>query len=197
MSDLSAPNANPQVVGEAPTEDERPAGSLRRLLITATLRTLGLVLLCLGIGALAGVLWKMNVTLPGYVVSADGGASTSERGLTEFFGRDAWYSLLALIGGLVLGAASLRGLARLGWPSVLITALGATLSGVVCWVVGYWLGPGPFEPRLAAAREGDFVPIELTLSSPVALVVWPFAATIPLLLWSSLTVDPEDERPEN
>lgn len=188
-----------QSVGERATDgrvdDERAQrAALRRTLITAALKTLGLVMLCIGTGALAGVIWKLVVHLPGYVVAADGGASTTERGLSQFFGRDAWYSALALGFGVALGAASLRTLARLGWPSVVITALGATLAGMICWVVGYWLGPGPFEPRLAAAKEGDFVPIELTLSAPVALVVWPFAATIPLLLWSSLTVDPDEER---
>ena len=51
-----------------------------------------------------------------------------------------------------------------------------------------------FDPRLAAARPGDVVPVELTVRARVALAVWPLFAVVPVLLGSSLGRDPEVDR---
>ena len=71
----------------------------------------------------------------------------------------------------------------------------ASLAGLLCWVVGYQLGPGPFVPRLAAAEPGDLVPIELTIRAQASLLVWPFARSSRVLLGSSLGRDDEDPTP--
>ena len=49
--------------------------------------------------------------------------------------------------------------------------------------------------RLAQARPGDRVPIELTLRAPASLLAWPFLAIIPVLLGSSLGPDDEEPKP--
>ncbi|GAA2105470.1 hypothetical protein GCM10009841_24270 [Microlunatus panaciterrae] len=155
----------------------------------------GYLLLSVIVGGLAGVAWWRLVHLPAYRVSSDGGAATTERGLTEFFASDAWFTALGLVVGVGLGIVAWRWFARLGWPLVLLAALGALLAGFACWYLGYRLGPGPFEPRLAAAQPGQYVPIELTVRAKASFVVWPFAATLPILLRSSLGPDDEDPRP--
>ena len=85
--------------------------------------------------------------------------------------------------------------ASVGWPVAVGVALLAVVAALLCWAVGYALGPGPFVPRLAAARPGDLVPIELTIRAAASLVVWPFAAIVCVLLGSSLGRDDEDPRP--
>jgi hypothetical protein len=149
----------------------------------------------LGVGAVAGLAWWYIVKLPGYQVNADGGASTTERGLTEFIGGDAWFCGLGLLVGTGLGVLGWRWFRDLGWPLVLVVTVVALASGLVCWKVGYRLGPGAFNPRLAAARAGDFVPIALTLRARASLFTWPFFAVIPVLLGSSLGRDDEEPRP--
>ena len=72
---------------------------------------------------------------------------------------------------------------------------GRAAAALVCWLVGYRLGPGDFTARLAAAKPGDIVPIELTLRARAALLTWPFFAMIPVLLGSSLGRDDEEPRP--
>lgn len=155
----------------------------------------GFVVLSAVVGGGAGVLWERFVVLPGYTVAEDGSASTNERGLSEVIGGDAWFCLLGFLVALGLGMVAWRWFSAMGWPLVLIAVFGAVVAALVCWVVGYRLGPGPFYPRLAGADPGDFVPIELTVRARASVVVWAFGATIVPLLRSSLGRDDEEPRP--
>ena len=163
-------------------------------LLTAA-RATAFTALGLGLGALAGVGWEAVVDLPAYRVNSDGGASISERGLAEFVAGDAWFCAIGLVVGVGLGVVAWRVLRELGWPLVLLVGLVAVLGGLVCWFVGHQLGPGDFATRLAAARPGDLVPIDLTLRAPASLLTWPFFAVVPVLLGSSLGRDEEEPRP--
>jgi hypothetical protein len=79
---------------------------------------------------------------------------------------------------------------------VVLVVLGcAVASALMCWLVGYHLGPGEFSARLAAAQPGELVPIPLTLRARASLLTWPFFAIIPVLLGSSLGRDEEEPRP--
>ena len=149
----------------------------------------------LALGAAAGVLWWLLVTPPAYEVNSNGGATTSERGLTEFIAADAWFCAVGLVAGLLIGLAAWRWLRTLGWTIVLVVLLCATAAALTCWLAGYRLGPGDFSARLAAAQPGDLVPIPLTLRARASLLVWPFFAIIPVLLGSSLGRDDEEPRP--
>lgn len=166
------------------------AGDPSRL--RSTLRAVAFVALCLGSGVIAGGVWHAMVKLPVYTVGSDGGANTTERGLTEFFGGDGWFVLIGAVLCLILGVIGWRRLAHLGWPLVLLVLFAALAAALTCWMVGYRLGPGNFTERLAAARAGDLVPIELTLRARASLLTWPFFAVIPVLLGSSLGRDDED-----
>jgi hypothetical protein len=145
------------------------------------------------VGALAAVLWRLVVRLPGYVVRADGSASVSERALTEFFAGDAWYAGIGAAVGAGLGIATWRRFKGIGWPCAFLAAGLGLLAGLVCWQLGEVFGGAPFDERLAAAKPGDTVPIALALRSPSALAVWAFAAVTPILLGSAL--GPDDEAP--
>lgn len=146
-------------------------------------------------GALAGVVWWLVVPLTTYAVNADGGAMTTERGLANYVAGDAWFSLLGLVLGIVLGVIVWRWFGGVGWPVVFIAVAGAVVMALSCWQMGWWLGPGPFEPRLAAATPGAVLPIELTVRAHAALLVWPFGAVLPVMLLSSLLRDPEERTP--
>lgn len=154
-------------------------------------RVLGFSALALGVGAASGVVWWALVRLPAYSVAENGRAGISERGLTEFFAGDAWFCLIGVVVGALLGVLGWRLFGALGWPVAAGVVVLAFVAGLLCWLVGYRLGPGEFVPRLAAARAGDLVPIELTVRSRVAVLVWPFAAIVPVLLASSLGRDDE------
>jgi hypothetical protein len=135
------------------------------------------------------------VDLPAYQVNSEGGATVNERGLSQFIAGDAWFSAIGAVVGLALGMIAWRTFRRLGWAIVPLVLISAVAAELICWLVGYRLGPGEFAPRLAAARPGDLVPIELTLRAKATLLTWPFFAVIPVLLGSSLGRDEEDPRP--
>ncbi|SEQ34916.1 hypothetical protein [Microlunatus flavus] len=157
-----------------------------------TLRSVALHLaLGLGLGALAGVVWWAVTDLPTFRVVNGGGAVTSERGLAGYIAADAWFVVCGAVVGLVLGVVAWRRFGRSGWLVVVLTVVVGAAAGLVCWWVGYELGPGAFDARLAAAKPGDLVPVELTVRARVALAVWPLFAVIPVLLGSSLGHDPE------
>jgi hypothetical protein len=167
----------------------------RRALMLRTLIRLGCFLaVAVAAGAAAGVAWWAVVDLPTYQVHSDGGAATTERGLSEFIAGDAWFVAIGVVVGVGLGLAGWRWLRRLGWSVVLVVAFAAVAAELVCWLVGFRLGPGDFAPRLAAAKPGDLVSIELTLRAKACLLTWPFFAVIPILLGSSLGRDDEEPR---
>ena len=146
----------------------------------------------LGVGALAGVIWQAVVVLPTYTIGAQGAAATTERGLASYIGGDAWFVVCALVAGIGLGVLGWRLFGRAGWPVVPVVVLVTLAAGLVCWVVGQHLGPGPFEARLSAAAPGDVVPIELTVRARAALVTWPLFGIVPVLLAASLGRDEEE-----
>jgi len=149
----------------------------------------------LALGAAAGVVWWLVVKPPAYELNSNGGATTTERGLTEFIAGDAWFCAIGLVAGLLIGLAAWRWLRSLGWSVVLVVLVCAVASALTCWLVGYRLGPGDFSARLAAAQPGQLVPLPLTLRARASLLVWPFFAIIPVLLGSSIGRDEEEPRP--
>jgi hypothetical protein len=157
----------------------------------------GFLVLALGLGAVAGVVWWWVVDLPGYLVDRDGRASTSERGLADFVGGDAWFTLLGAVTSLLLGWIAWVWLRQLGWPLVLLTVGAALAAALVCWLVGYLLGPDDFTRRMAQSQPGDLVLIQLTIRAKASLLVWPFAAVVPVLLGSSLGRDDEEPQPRD
>jgi hypothetical protein len=158
-------------------------------------RLLAFAAASLGLGAAAGVLWWLVVNPPAYELNSNGGAATSERGLTEFISGDAWFCAIGLVVGLLIGLAAWRWLRSIGWTVVLVVLVCAVAAALTCWLVGYRLGPGDFSARLAAAQPGQLVPIPLTLRARASLLTWPFFAVIPVLLGSSLGRDEEEPRP--
>jgi hypothetical protein len=179
----------------APARPSSQSAPARPSTLRLAVRLGCLAALALGLGAAAGLAWWGIVTPPAYRVNSDGGASTTERGLADYIGGDAWFVAIGLVVGVGLGWLAWRRFRSLGWPIVPVVLVLAVAAGLVCWLVGYHLGPGDFTKRLAAAKPGDIVPIELTLRTRAALLTWPFFAVIPVLVGSSLGRDDEEPRP--
>lgn len=175
--------------------DYSPPGRRSLLADPRTRGVLAYLTLCLVIGALCGVLWHGAVDLPVYTVGEAGKATTTERGITQFFATDGWYCAIGAVVGASLGWLGWRWFRRIGWPVALLVFGASLMAGMVAWAVGEAMGPGNFDERIWAARAGERVPIQFQLHSHIALLVWPFCAIIPVLLASSLGADgPENAR---
>ncbi|HET7725359.1 MAG TPA: hypothetical protein VFK68_12015 [Propionibacteriaceae bacterium] len=174
--------------GDTPDEPEAWHNVRRVLAWCAVFAALAAV-----VGFLSGVFWFGVVDLPTYTIGEDFRGYTTERGLTEVFATDAWFSGLGLVVGAGVGYVAWRWFRELGWPVTFLAALGALLAGLVCNVTGHWLGPHSFDARLAAASPNDVIPIDFQLHTPVVLLVWAFAGVLPVLVVSSLGPDAEEE----
>ncbi len=156
----------------------------------------GYGLAAVAIGAVGGWVWRVTGERPSYLVGTDGRAQITETGLTRIFAADATYSLIGIISGILLGILAIVMLRRVlqrhhrGWLIVPCALVAAAIAALVCWGVGV-VGGTPLADRIAAASAGQSVPIDLELHAHMTLVVWPFAALVPLLMWSSFAADPD------
>lgn len=147
------------------------------------------LLAAVALGGIGGVVWRTTTPLPGYTVQPDGQALISELGLTQLFVADARYAVIGLAGGLLMGLLAMLVLRRRGWWVVVWATGGSVLAGLAAWGAGV-VGAVPLKDRLAHAAAGRTEPVDLALHSPVAVLLWPFAAMLLVLLWSAFTAEP-------
>lgn len=145
-----------------------------------------LAVISIVVGAASATVWVASVSLPSYVVQADGSATITERGLAQIASADVAYAGVGAVVGLLLGILAWVWFEDLGWPVAFIAAASGLLAGAACWIMSNYVGPGPFDARLAAANPGDAVPIAFGLRAHSALALWGFAAVAPALFASSL-----------
>lgn len=143
-----------------------------------------------GVSVLAGLacalLWARLVHLPSYEVRSDHVAVMSEYGYRQVFASDAWFVVIGLAAGLLLGGIAWSWFKTIGWPAGPLAMATGLVAGLVCWTTGQLWGPGPFDDRLAHAAPGDQVRIAFQLHTPVAIVAWGLAALLPGLFLAAL-----------
>lgn len=150
---------------------------------------------CLALGIVSGVVWALSAFRPGYEIADDLGASLGERGLAGIFAADAMFSVLLAAVGLGIGIAGWLLFHRHGWWVCLLTVVGGALAAVVAWQVGLLVTPNDFEQRLASAVGGDIVPVDLQLRATAALLVAPFAAITPVMLFAAFWPESSEGAP--
>lgn len=153
------------------------------------------LLSCVGAGVLSGIIWAVSAFRPDYEVAFDLGASLSERGLAGIFAADALFSVLLAIVGVAIGVAGWLLFQRNGWWVCVIAVVGAGIAGLVAWQVGLLVSPHDFPERLASAVGGDVVPVDLQLHAIAALLVAPFAAITPVMLFAAFWPEPRQSTP--
>ena len=142
------------------------------------------------LGVLAGLLWPQladTVT----VTRTGAGLVRDEVALAEQFDAEAWYSLIALAGGLLLGAVMTAWRRTDALVTLFAVLAGAFLAAWLSAELGLALGPDDPTRVLADAAEGATAPAALTLAGAVYWV-WPLAAVLGsfLFLLSPLAEQP-------
>lgn len=146
---------------------------------------------CSVLGVIGALVWALATTRPGYVVTEDLTAQIGERGLADVFGADAMFVIVTGVLGILTGIASWLMFHRTGWWVCVLAIVGAALSAVAVWQFGTAVGEHGFSERLATAAAGDVVAIDLQLHAHGALLVAPFLAITPVMLFAAFW--PEDE----
>lgn len=172
----------------------RGVGQWRRAVADLRWSVPAYLLGCGLLGALASLLWALPAHRPGYTVTEDLTAHIGERGLADAFATDALFVVVTGTLGVVAGVASWLLFHRTGWIVCLLATIGAALAAVMVWQVGLLIGEQGFSERLAAAGAGDVVPVDLELHALGALLVAPFLAITPVMLFAAFWPETASER---
>ena len=136
------------------------------------------------VAVVAGIVWNRLVVLPTYQIGEDFRARIPESGLSHIVGTDVYFTLIGLVGGLVLGLMAWILFHDLGWPVTLIASGGGLVAGLLARYVGQFIGPRDFDERIAIATVGDLVRVDFTANSWVPMAVWVGMAVVPVLIGS-------------
>lgn len=162
-------------------------GDVRRArpgLRASLLQALGVVLVFVVAGAALGWVWERwwepstgtVFRKEWFPVDPDGRYDLDA--LRNEFAGTAQYVVLALGGGVVLGALSSLVLVGRELVALLVVVLASLLAAVVMWQVGVALGPPDPQELARTAGRGATLPSALGLDSLGALLAWPLAAAL-------------------
>jgi hypothetical protein len=148
-----------------------PAG-LRVILTTAAI-VAGAAL----VGVAGGLVWAAVAPRALFMVSAPGVAYVVNPETTAFIAADGWFSVVAAVGGVIIGVGGyLAGVRRHGPVPVAGILAGATAAAFLAAWIGGQVGLGAFRHQLAAAKAGALVRQPVVLGAHGALAFWPLAA---------------------
>ena len=100
-----------------------------------------------------------------------------------FILADAWFCLIAALGGAVTGIVGYRLLVRrAGWTAAAGLVLGAVAAALLALWTGENIGLGTYNHLLAVSPDGAFFRSSLALGAKSALALWPGITSVVLLL---------------
>jgi hypothetical protein len=148
------------------------AVQLRALLVTLAIAIGGALL-----GVVGGLIWSATAPQAVFQVQSPGVAYVVNPETTAFIAADGYFSIIAAIGGVIIGlAAYFGGVRRYGPLPVLGALAGATAAAFLAWWSGSNLGLAGFRHQLATAKNGTLLHQPVDLGAHGALAFWPLAA---------------------
>jgi hypothetical protein len=128
-------------------------------------------------GLAAGYAWAALAPRAVFQVSAPGVAYVVNPETSAFITADAWYALVAVVGGILIGVAGyLTGVRRYGPVPVAGVLAGGTAAAFAAAWTGRNVGLAAFHHQLAVARPGALIRQPVALGAHGALAFWPLAA---------------------
>lgn len=135
------------------------------------------------LGIAAGLIWAVVAPRALLQEIARGEAELVNAESSAFIGADAWFCLIAAVGGLITGIVGYRVLVRrAGWPAAAGLVLGAVAAALLAMWVGENVGLGTYNHQLAASATGTFFNASLALGAKSALAFWPLLTSAVILL---------------
>ncbi|MFG1858955.1 hypothetical protein ACGFJT_44470 [Actinomadura geliboluensis] len=152
----------------------RPAGRLfaTRSWLTWAVTTAIMALL----GPLAGLLWAASAPRVTYVI-VQGEALLADPEGQGPIATDARFALIALVAGILCGAAAYAAGGRGNDLALLFgLAAGGCAAAVLAWKTGHLVGLGDFQDAVRHARDGTTVTGVADLRATGVLMFWPLPA---------------------
>jgi len=135
------------------------------------------------IGVPAGYIWALLAPRALAQVASRGAAQVVNPETTAFIAADAWFVLIAAIGGLLTGIAGYLLLVRRhGAPAALGLILGGLAAAALMMWIGDNYGHAAFQHRLLTDRAGTYLHSSLSLGSKGALAFWPMLVALVIVV---------------
>jgi hypothetical protein len=148
-----------------------PAGP-RVIALTVGIAVGGAVL-----GLAAGFAWAGLAPRALYMAAQPGLAYVINPETSAFIAADGWYSVVAAVGGIIIGVTGyLIGVRRYGPVPVVGVLAGATAAAFAAAWTGHSVGLAAYRHQLGSARAGDLIRQPAALGAHGALAFWPLAA---------------------
>ena len=138
------------------------------------------------LGIVAGLIWAAMAPRAVLQVVAPGEAGVVNAETSAYIVADAWFCLIAAIGGLITGILGYRFLVRrTGWTAAAGLVLGAVAAALLALWIGGNIGLGTYNHLLATSPNGTFFHESLALGAKSALAFWPLLTSAVILLAES------------
>ena len=135
------------------------------------------------LGLAAGLIWATVAPRALLLEVGHGEAQLVNAESTAYILADAWFSLIAAIGGAITGIAGYRLLVRrAGWTAAAGLVLGAVAASLLMLWTGENIGLGTYRHLLAASADGVSFHASLALGAKSALAFWPGLTSLIVLL---------------
>ena len=135
------------------------------------------------LGVAAGLIWAAVAPRALLQEVGPGEAQVVNAESSAFILADAWFCLIAAIGGVITGIAGYRLLVRReGWLATAGLVLGAVAASLLMLWTGENVGLGTYNHLLAASPDGAFFRASLALGAKSALAFWPGLTSLIILL---------------
>jgi hypothetical protein len=165
-----------------PRRPLRTTGTAATVLL-ATLATLATLAATAVAGIPAGYIWALLAPRALAQVVSHGAANVVNPETTAFIAADAWFGLIAAIGGLLTGAAGyFLVVRRRGAPAALGLLLGGLAAAALMLWIGDNYGHASFQHKLLTRPAGTYLHASLSLGSKSAVTFWPLFAALVIVI---------------
>jgi hypothetical protein len=138
------------------------------------------------LGLAAGVIWAAVAPRPLLQEIGPGEAQVVSPESSAFITADAWFCLIAVVGGLITGVLGYRLLVRrAGWVAAAGLIIGAAAAALLALWLGENVGLSGYNTQLAFARAGTLFRGSLALGAKSALAFWPMITSLIIALAES------------
>ena len=135
------------------------------------------------LGVAAGLIWAALAPRALLQEVGHGEAQLVNAESSAFILADAWFCLIAALGGVVTGVLGYRLLVRrAGWIATAGLVLGAVVASLLALWTGENIGLGTYHHLLATSPDGTLFRASLSLGAKSALVFWPGVTSLIVLL---------------
>jgi hypothetical protein len=160
--------------------DDGRRGPSRAVPGVGLLPSLAILAGSLGLGLVAGLAWTALAPHVVYVVAGRGSANVVNPETSAFIAADAWYCLIGVAGGILIGLAGYVLAVRRHGPAPMVAVVaGAIIAGIAARVVGEHQGLGRFNHQLLTSPTGTVLRAPLSLAGDMSAVFWPTRSSLP------------------